>query len=50
MENDEEEIRILKNDYARDWRKKNPNKVKEINARFYKRQKEKKEQEKRKDD
>ena len=42
---DEEEIRALKNEYARNWRKRNPEKVKAINARFYKRLKIKKEQE-----
>ena len=41
---DEEEIRALKNEYARNWRKRNPEKVKAINARFYKRLKIRKEQ------
>lgn len=49
MEN-EEEIRILRNAYAKNWRKKNPEKVKAINARFYRRLKIKKEQDNRKDD
>lgn len=44
MEN-EEEIRTLKNEYARNWRKRNPEKVKATNERFYKRLKIKKEQE-----
>lgn len=44
MEN-EAEIRALKNEYARNWRKRNPDKVKATNARFYKRLKIKKEQE-----
>lgn len=43
MEN-EEEIRALKNAYAREWRKRNPEKVKATNERFYKRLKIKKEQ------
>lgn len=42
MEN-EEEIRALRNEYARNWRKRNPEKVKAINARFYKRLKSKRE-------
>lgn len=50
MENNEEEIRVLRNAYAREWRRKNPEKVKKINAKFYRKQKEKKEQENRKDD
>lgn len=41
----EEEIRILRNAYAKEWRKKNPEKVKATNARFYKRLKTRKEQE-----
>lgn len=45
MEN-EEEIRTLRNAYAKEWRKRNPEKVKATNARFYKRLKIKKEQEK----
>ncbi len=45
MEN-EEEIRALKNAYAKEWRKRNPEKVKATNERFYKRLKAKKEQEK----
>lgn len=45
MKNDEEEIRILRNAYAKEWRKKNPEKVKATNARFYKRLKIRKEQE-----
>lgn len=44
MEN-EEEIRALKNAYAKEWRKRNPEKVKATTARFYKRVKIKKEQE-----
>ena len=44
MEN-EEEIRVLKNAYGKEWRKRNPEKVKATNARFYKRLKIKKEQE-----
>lgn len=44
MEN-EEEIRTLKNEYARNWRKRNPEKVKATNERFYKRLKIRKEQE-----
>ena len=44
MEN-EEEIRALRNEYARNWRKRNPEKVKATTARFYKRLKIKKEQE-----
>lgn len=43
MEN-EEEIRILRNAYAKEWRKRNPEKVKATNERFYKRLKIKKEQ------
>ncbi len=43
MEN-EEEIRILRNAYAKEWRKNNPDKVKATNARFYKKLKTKKEQ------
>lgn len=43
--NNEEEIRVLRNAYAKDWRKRNPEKVKATNARFYKRLKIKKEQE-----
>ena len=42
---DEEEIRTLRNAYAKEWRRKNPEKVKATNARFYKRLKIKKEQE-----
>ena len=45
MEN-EEEIRILRNAYAKEWRKRNPEKVKATNEKFYKRLKIKKEQEK----
>ena len=45
MEN-EEEIKALRNEYARNWRKRNPEKVKATNERFYKRLKIKKEQEK----
>jgi len=41
----EEEIRTLRNEYSRNWRKRNPDKVKATNARFYKRLKIKKEQE-----
>lgn len=44
MEN-EEEIKALRNEYARNWRKRNPDKVKATNERFYKRLKIKKEQE-----
>lgn len=44
MENNEEEIRILRNAYAKEWRRNNPEKVKATNARFYKKLKEKKEQ------
>lgn len=44
MEN-EEEMRILRNAYAKEWRKRNPDKVKATNERFYKRLKIKKEQE-----
>ncbi len=44
MEN-EEEIRALRNAYQREWRKRNPEKVKATNERFYKRLKIKKEQE-----
>lgn len=40
MINDKEEIRILKNAYARAWRRKNPEKVKATNERFYKKLKE----------
>ena len=47
MEN-EEEIRTLRNAYAKDWRKRNPDKVKATNERFYKRLKIKKEQENKK--
>lgn len=43
MEN-EEEIRALRNAYAKEWRKRNPDKVKATNERFYKRLKIKKEQ------
>ncbi len=50
MKNDEEEIRQLRNAYAREWRKKNKDRVKAINERFYKRLKLKNEQENRKDD
>ena len=42
----EEEIRALKNAYAKEWRKRNPEKVKATNERFYKRLKIKKEQDK----
>ena len=42
---DEEEIRTLRNAYAKEWRRKNPEKVKATNERFYKRLKIKKEQE-----
>lgn len=42
---DDKEIRVLKNAYAKEWRKRNPEKVKATNARFYKRLKIKKEQE-----
>ena len=45
MDNNEEEIRVLRNVYAKEWRKKNPEKVKATNARFYKRLKIRKEQE-----
>lgn len=45
MDNNEEEIRVLRNAYAKEWRKKNPEKVKATNARFYKRLKIRKEQE-----
>lgn len=44
MEN-EEEIRALRNEYARNWRKRNPEKVKAATARFYKKLKIRKEQE-----
>lgn len=44
MEN-EGEIRAIKNAYAKEWRKRNPEKVKAINERFYKRLKIKKQQE-----
>lgn len=44
MEN-EEEIRTLRNAYAKEWRKRNPEKVKATNERFYKRLKIRKEQE-----
>ena len=47
MEN-EEEIRILRNAYAKEWRKSNPEKVKATNARFYKRLKIKQQQENKK--
>ena len=33
----EEEIRVLRNAYAKEWRKNNPEKVKATNERFYKR-------------
>lgn len=39
---DEEEIRTLRNAYAKEWRRKNPDKVKATNERFYKRLKIKK--------
>lgn len=42
---DEEEIRTLRNAYAKEWRRKNPEKVKATNVRFYKRLKIRKEQE-----
>ncbi len=42
MNYDNEEIRLLRNEYARNWRKQNPDKVKATNERFYKRLKEKK--------
>lgn len=42
---EEEEIRTLRNAYAKEWRKRNPEKVKATNERFYKRLKIKKAQE-----
>lgn len=42
---DEEEIKALRNAYAREWRRKNPEKVKATTARFYERLKIKKEEE-----
>lgn len=45
MLNEEEEIRKLRNAYAREWRNKNKDRVKAINARFYKRLKIRNEQE-----
>ena len=41
---DEEEIRTLRNAYAKEWRRKNPDKVKATNERFYKKLKIKKEE------
>lgn len=46
----DEEYRKLRNEYVRNWRKNHPDRVKATNERFYKKQKEKKEQEKRKED
>lgn len=42
----DDEYKQLRNEYVREWRKKHPEKVKATNERFYKKQKEKKEQEK----
>lgn len=39
---DDEEIRLLRNEYQRNWRTKNQDKVKAINKRFYSKQKLKK--------
>ena len=41
MDNEREELRLLRNEYARNWRKQNPEKVKATNERFYRRLKEK---------
>lgn len=40
----EAEIRTLRNAYAKEWRKRNPEKVKATNERFYKKLKIRKEQ------
>ena len=45
MEIDENEIKELRNAYAKEWRKNNPEKVKAINAKFYAKKKFEKEQE-----
>ena len=41
MYNEKEEIRLLRNEYARNWRRKNPDKVKATNDKFYRKFKEK---------
>lgn len=46
MEIDENEIKELRNAYAKEWRKNNPEKVKATNAKFYAKKKFEKEQEK----
>ena len=45
MEIDENEIKELRNAYAKEWRKNTPDKVKAINAKFYAKKKFEKEQE-----
>lgn len=45
-----EEYRLLRNEYQRNWRNKNKDKVKKINKRFYQKQREKKLEEENKQD
>lgn len=41
MDSEKEELRLLRNEYARNWRKKHPEKVKATNEKFYRKLKEK---------
>ena len=34
-EQEKKELRLMRNEYARNWRKKNPEKVQAINERFW---------------
>lgn len=40
MDNEREELRLLRNLYARNWRRQNPEKVKATNEKFYRKLKE----------
>ena len=42
---EKEEIRLMRNEYHRKWRAKNPDKVKAINERFYAKLKDKQNEE-----
>jgi hypothetical protein len=42
---EDEELKAIRNEYAKEWRKNNPEKVKAANAKFYAKMKFKREQE-----
>lgn len=41
MDSEKEELRLLRNEYARNWRKQHPEKVKATNEKFYRKLKDK---------